>query len=321
MGTSGSYGGPSDSSPLLPTWSLPSAEPGGDSADGDEATSDTFDSDSAGAADDGLPGEPGSSSSSSGSTDPAAQAPASADPPPETSQATPVAMAAPSSGWRAAKSSMTRYASSGGGRRGISRAGRSYVRAKGGSRSAATSARSGRVATARLGGFLSGVASGGLATGLAAVGLQDLVGQDVDHVLAGLANALAPSGASLEEAAARMAINEVLEALYEEHIAEDGLAGLDSLTSEQVGEAITQGVEAYVYHRWLQELGNSIEKGAVSVASATGMENEMRVYVREMVQLELGAKDPVAINWSGAEGQEVVQRLYEDAYAILENVE
>lgn len=214
---------------------------------------------------------------------------------------------------------MTRYATSGGRSDRLKSAGSGYVRAKGGSRRAASAATSGRSTSRHIGSFLQSAVQSGARQALESVGLRDTVGQSAERVLARLVDALAPSGATKEEAAARCATIEVLEYLYEEVIGEEGdLAALEQMDRETIEAAIKRSVSGYIYNRWLDELGLSIEKGAISEATAVQLERDVREYVESCVSLELGDKTALDIDWAGREGRRIIDRVYADAYALLE---
>ncbi len=95
--------------------------------------------------------------------------------------------AAPTSGgWPAAKGTATRFARQGGTDGGPiepRQVTSSYVRALGGAAAAAASALAGQAAAARLGQFLSSVASNGLTPTLQREGLSVLSGSDTTDVL------------------------------------------------------------------------------------------------------------------------------------------
>lgn len=229
-------------------------------------------------------------------------------------------MQPPGRPWQQAKTNLTRYATgSSPGRAGLSRAGHDYVGAKGGAHAAAGAAAAGRASVARAGSFYSALAGGGgIERALDAIGLRGLAGRPAEEVFAAIADALAPDGATLEEAAARRAVTESLAQLFEERVADGGLESLERMTAGDVAVAVQNMVSAYVYHRWLEELGLSLERGAVSPAEAVRMEREMRAYVRDLVRLEIPTGRALSTDWSGPDGQAFVQQLFEDAYSLLE---
>lgn len=220
--------------------------------------------------------------------------------------------------WQMAKSSMSRFASSGE-RNSLSRAGRHYVGAKGGRSAAAQAASTGKSVALKVGGFLSMVAKAGISTALNEIGLGHMVGRSASEVLATLIDVLAPAGATLQEAAARKAADDVLEKLYEEYIAKTGdIAALESLDKQHITSAIEASVAGYIYNLWLDELGLRIEAKAFSPLQAVSLERDVRVYVRERVKLELSGQDPVSIDWNGPAGRNIIDIVFQEAYGFLE---
>lgn len=301
MGTSKSHGGPVDITKLLPSWATgqegatPSADepeqegsPGGGETGGEgEETPDEDETPSPAVAAGG---------------EVAAQA----------------AEQQTDSSWRSAKILMGNAVRSGGDRTSLRSAARAYTRARGGASQAAKTSNAGRNATARLGNFLTGLATKGLQDSLKDVGLSSTAGMDVREVFAAIANAIAPSGASVDEAIARRAVNEVLEKLYEECAAEEnGIEKLGSMSVEAIREAIEASIAAYIYYRWLEELELRIERGAVSPEQAVRLENEMREYVRDIVHLDLRGIDVVGLDWRSQQGEQLISGLYEQAYTML----
>lgn len=221
--------------------------------------------------------------------------------------------------WQAAKTQMTKFATSGGGRQNIAKAGSAYVAAKGGSQAAAAAARTGQHVAVRIGGFFSSVSSQGIKATIASFGLTTAVGESAEIVFARILDALSPAGAMREEVAARKAVDDVLSDLYNKFVLDDGnLESLDRMTVEDVRKAIEDCVSSYIYHRWLEELGFSIEKGAVTENSAVAMENQMQDFIKDSVSLEITEIDVINFDWQGTAGQQLINRIFQDAYSILE---
>ncbi len=285
MGTSTSYGGPTGKPPLLPPWASPPEDPSENP--------------------DGSPGDDTNSSPDNGDSSPDENVAGQG-----------------SSGvgtyWAGAKRTMTSYAK-GGGKASLSKAGRRYVRAQGGAKTAASTAAIGRASTARLGAFLATAATSGARVALEKVGLSDVVGKDLDTVLAIIIDSIAPNSSSLEEAAARKATAEVMERLYEELDLEDNsIEALDNMPSDYVAGAIFESIQMYIFNRWLEDLGQRIEKNAISAHKAVQLEREMKQYIQDRLKLELKESNVLTIDWEGQAGQDIIRTLYEDAYYILE---
>lgn len=302
MGTSKSYGGPGDKPPLLPDWALPPPEGGDplpeeeeqeeeetqpdieDSADHEAAEPDSDEDDEAGGDDDvgGIEQGP----------------------------------AVPLGSWRSAKTLFGKAVKKNGDKQAFRKAAQSYVRAHGGSRRAAQTATAGRSATARLGGFLSDVATRGLNAALEAINLSSVIGKDPRTVFAAIANAIAPDGSSPEKAVAREATNDVLADFYERFVTDDDLSRLNSLTSEDVKSAILDSVTCYIYHRWLQELGRQIEEKTMSSSEAVRLERETKLFVKDSVTVDFKDKDPLTMDWA-SDGSVLVERIFSEAYSLF----
>lgn len=286
MGTQSSYGGPGDKTPLLPDWALqtpPPAEPEGDGATDEPEKSD----------------------------EPAEE---------ENPTIAPVIPANPPRLWQSAKTRLGKCSGSGtGSRKEVYRkAARGYVKALGGSRRAARSSAAGRSATASLATFLSGVASNGLDATLRTLKLTSIIGKDAVSVFAAVINAICPEGSAREDVAARESVNDAMWQLYGTLVPEDGnLDGLNSLTEEQVQATLLASVVAYIYRRWLGDLGIKIEEKAVSAKEAIKLERQMKTYIRDSVKLELGGRRALNMDWKGREGREVVERIYQEAFSLI----
>lgn len=221
--------------------------------------------------------------------------------------------------WQSAKRQMTSFASSGGGREGIARAGSAYVSAKGGSRVAAASSASGQRVAAKVGSFLGTISSRGIQDAIASLGFIAAVGESAEIVFAKIADALSPAGATREEVAARKAVDDVLCDLYDRFIRDgEGITSLDRMTAEDIGNSVEKCVSSFIYHRWLEELGFRIEKGAITENAAVALENQMKDYVNECVSLEINAIDVLNFDWQSDQGQQIINRVFQDAYSILE---
>ncbi|MEF3309400.1 hypothetical protein PV433_10850 [Paenibacillus sp. GYB004] len=217
--------------------------------------------------------------------------------------------------WRAPKGMMRRYASNKGN---LNRTGRAYVRSKGGAKTAAKNAVAGKSATARLGGFLSDIARNGFLQAFDNLGLRQVIGQPVEAVFAAIAQALTPMGATLEDHIARRAVNDAMADLFQKFGADDDLNQIDQMNEDGVRDAIKDCVQNYIYQRWLQELGDRIEKHAMSAEQAIRMERDVKAYVKEAVKLDLSKVDVLGMDWNGPQIGQIMDAIYTDAYSMLE---
>jgi hypothetical protein len=304
MGTSSSYGGPGDTTPLLPSWAL---DPGTPSMSGD------------GSPEGAGPGEAPPAAPPQGTDAETSPSPATTPQP-----VAPVPVLTPHpralARWRAAKARMGRVAA-GGGQRTIRSAARAYVRAKGGARQAAHSAQTSQAAAVSFGGFLADAVRRGLAEALRQLGITQIVGQDAEAVFAAIIDAVTPPGADLEAAATRNGIVEALWVLYDQLAIQDGgWAKLESMDRTAVANALETAIIECVYSRWIQEVGIAFERKAASPQQAMRRERDVKDYIRRTVRLDFQNKDVLQINWRGNEGRTFVEAKFTETYSIFENL-
>lgn len=223
--------------------------------------------------------------------------------------------------WQQAKSNLTRFTKTGG-KRELANAGRSYVKARGGSRRAAQNSVAGRTAAGRVIGFLSRIATSGIAEALESIGLRDVLGQPIEAALAAIMNKLAPSGAGLDEAAARKAVDLALLSIFEEYGVEaDGLERLNEMDAGAVEQAFQTVVSEYNFQRWMMELGKRVEEGAVSASEALRLENIAKECIWEATRLDLRGYNILTNDWSEAGSQRIINDIYIQAYIFLEDLQ
>ena len=170
--------------------------------------------------------------------------------------------------------------------------------------------------------FLSDAARNGLAAAAERIGLRDLVGRDAESVLASLIDILAPDGALLEEAAARVAtidtLTELFDALDEEA---NGIDAIDHMTEDDLARTFEICICNVIEARFVQELTSRIERSALDEAAANRLLAEIRDYIRGVVQLDLEGAKLLDIDWAGKQGATFVQAWLAAAYAVLEKGE
>jgi hypothetical protein len=143
----------------------------------------------------------------------------------------------------------------------------------------------------------------------------------VELALASILDAIVPDGATLDESAARQAINATLVEIYKRYQLEDGnISKLEAIDEKTAGELVVFSVVSYISERILQDLEIILENGKISVDEVTKLEKEVFPYIRETVKLEIVLQDisVLTIDWAGPEGQQFSESIYTQAYALLE---
>jgi len=294
MGTSNSYGGPGPNKPLLPPWADEPIQP-----------FPPFD--------DQIP--PGDGSQPQDQPEPVD----GQKEPPDSQDSQPAPTVRPYQALGSARSSISRYASTGGGGH-LSSGIRSHTRSLGGAGGATRSARSGRSATQKLGGYLSNISSRGIADASEDLGISDVLGKPVNVAISQIIDKLVPDSSTLEDVVARRAIIKTLEEIYYKYgIEEQGLEALNGVDEEAIEEAILSSTENYVYERFLLDLADRIENKDISEGEAISLEKEMKEYIKvEAKRKAYDGKNFKGINWFGKQGKDVTESIYKQVYEILE---
>ncbi len=231
----------------------------------------------------------------------------------------------PTGDWSGAKRRMTNFARSSDSRargRALRGAAKAYVRGSGGSRTAAKSAIHGKAVGVRLGGVLSGISSEGVGGTFEKLGLGSLDNLSVEAAFNKLAQHLCSNGATIEESVANVAAITALSQLYEDFDLENNnLDNLDSLSADQVNEIIQCYVSAYIYERWLHELGASIEgKEDISTSNVVSLEEEVKEFVTSSISLEFGDADLTQVDFEQGEGRDILENIFQQAYEQIETL-
>jgi hypothetical protein len=294
MGTSSSNGGPSGKTSLVPSWY------GGGAGDSGQQ-----------AADGGVAGSnPGSGDQNNSDQ---GQGPNQAN--------QPVAIPTTSGNWKDAKIAFTRYSKNTGGSN-IRKAAKSYVRTLGGSRGATRSASRGVTSGRGLVSFLGSVSApggGGLSQTLTQLGLTAFIGKSSEETLAKIADAIAPTGATNDEAIARDAILGTLDSLYSKILENGGdINALESLTPEMIKDTVIEYVSVYIFKKWVYELGLAVEKNTVTEKQAIEMEIEIKDFINAEVKLSLQGKTVKQFDLNDSSNQQIIETIFQTAYSTLE---
>lgn len=296
MGTSSSNGGPKGKTPLLPNWAI-----------GGNAGSVPTQDDNSDAPDEGSGGE-GIGSDSEESEDSS-----------ETTQA-------PSSGtdytdnWQVSRSSFTRYVRSGNGSRSsLSKAVGSYVKSMGGHSKATKAASKGISVGGGYVEFLGGVRRNGLEQTLQDYGLSDCIGKSTQEALAMIAQRISPIGTTNDEIIARGAVMSAIDSLYSKLVEQDdGIAAISNITEAALKESVLEYISAYIFKKWIYELGAALEKNELSAQSAIALENQVKTFIRDEVKASLKDRDILKLDFRKGDGKKIVENIFALAYSTLE---
>lgn len=284
MGTSASNSGPKGSQPLLPDWYNPSPP----DIDNQDAQQD---------------------GNNSSEVENDLQDQNNSDTQNPTNQST---------DWGKSKGALTRIAKSTSGSS-IQKAGQKYVSGLGGRRGATSAAAQGRITGSKYASFLGAIASGGINNALQNLGLDNLVGRSSEEICLAIADAIAPTGSTNDEAITRDALISTLDSLYNK-LQENGndFSNIENLSLDLIKETLIEYVSNYVFNKWMYELGSAIEKGSVTESDAINLETE----VKDLIYAETFERYrdvPVeTFNINDRSNNAMIEEIFQTAYSTLE---
>jgi hypothetical protein len=216
--------------------------------------------------------------------------------------------------WTGFKRAATDYAKRGGeglARRVMAR----HVGTLGGAGAAVGSATAGVSTAQRLARMLADIGTTGFDAALRTYGLERLIGRDRFDVLEALIEVIAPPGADLESEAARSAAFDVIGEIFAEGESYEELARAE-LDRDGVLRALELFIAWYVYNRADPVIEQRLSR--LDSGEAERRNRELVDYLRQLVRLELGERDPFAVAWDEPEGRALIEGLLHDVYRQLE---
>jgi len=192
------------------------------------------------------------------------------------------------------------------------------VRTYGGSKKATKASYSGISSGLALAGFLSGFAASGYEQNLKNYHLGECIGKSSEEVLAKIADEIAPIGSTSDEAIARSAVMDTLDKIYEKLLNEGkDIEALGTLDESNLKEMVMEFISAYIFKKWMYELGLKVEKNELSEKDVVKKENEMRVLIKSEVEVALRDKNIQTFNVTEGEGKKIIEEIFELAYSTL----
>lgn len=288
MGTSGSYGGAGNGSPLIPG----------------------FLNDPAPASAPVLPA-PGALGAPNPLNLPNAP-PGTVVPP----QPRPAPQQAPLPGrFTGSRTNFSRFARSGGSdRAALGRAVSGYVStATGGARQAARRMGSSRQAGARLYSFLADAQARGPAEALRALNLEALAGRPIEEIFLGIAEYVCPIGGTVDEGIARDAFIDMIADL-----ADQGISDFNALTPDQMRTVF----EMFATHAVEARICNDIGKNSITLPADVAAVERVQAQLHDFIARAVADALSTAIGTSGTLTQQQalqhVDAVYEAAFEMLQ---
>lgn len=218
--------------------------------------------------------------------------------------------------WRAAKTSMSKFINGTHNNRG--RVVRSYVRALGGSKNAATTARRGIKSVVNLGNLLSSIVNEGIENTFQMLSV-DFKGKSVQELFSTLVNVIVPESNTKEDSIARKAAVEALSQLYE-FVEQNNmeLNVLNNLSTELFNKVTSTFISSFIFERLLNDLESRFEKYASTIEIAISKELEVKEYIQQNTEVKLADFDFKNANFSENSIEGLIEKIYNECYKVLE---
>lgn len=204
---------------------------------------------------------------------------------------------------------------------GIARVARDYIRANGGSRTAAQAGPNGRIGARNLGSFLSAVAQNGLTAATQRFNIATLAGLPPDVVLVRLLDALLPNASTREDVLARHCLANALERWLDQHdVAGNGLEALERTTQAEIPDLMKLYLCQYVHDRMLNELVDWAERTGDD-ETAHILSEDLREYIDGKLEQHLEHyTDEFGPDAWLDHADDVAEKLFNDVFGLLEDL-
>jgi len=219
--------------------------------------------------------------------------------------------------WQSAKSSMTRFVkiSSQTPGRAIS----NYVKANGGSKNLAKSAKGGIRSAVALGTFGQNVNNSSFKEALNSLGF-DWTDKSAKEILGLLVEKLSPNPNLKEDSVARKAMTETMIDFYNELEEDQGIDSFENLEKRQFDMLTTNYIIHYIYERIISELGKRFEENAENHEAAVKKEKEVKNYITAKVETSDKLKGIMSIDFNDSKIISFIAAIYIECYSLLENI-
>lgn len=170
----------------------------------------------------------------------------------------------------------------------------------------------------RVGSFFSRVASGGLDTALREFGLERHVGRSAGDLSAGLLEALAGPGSTIDDHAACLALAELNRELLAEARTPDEVARVLGVTLDRIGVAgvLMRFFGHYIYERFCRDFYERWVKAHGGGATTDAL-RRVKDYIKSRLDSVTAGRDLTGVNWGGDQGATVISQVLGDTCAVF----
>lgn len=289
MGTSTSNNGPSNNTPLLPSWADPVENPT-----------------------DSAPPSPDSDGEEEDENQPT----------PKVDESKPPRVEIPLSGkWKPAKDSLSKFVKNPSSSN-FRSAAKSYVRNGGGAKGISKSIISGKKTGVRLGSLLFSFSNNGVGNTFREYFKLDFDGLSLESAINKIVDFLSPHDGTVEDSITTDAVTEALYEIYKDFdLSNKDLSVLDNITNENIKDILTSYASSYIYSKWINEIGIVLENKEISETQIVKIERQMKEFIKDSIKLEFSEIDfKNESTFEKNEIKRIMDDVFETAYQSLEEL-
>lgn len=217
-----------------------------------------------------------------------------------------------------ARNNFTRFLNSGGNKRYLSTASKSYVnKALGGAANATKRLGSALGSTERLISMMSAFNRNGITQTIQSQGLGHLVGKPLSDVFLVLIDYIVPTGGRVDEGISRDSLNDTI---TEFTTSLDDTLEIDAISSGQLKAFTETYIANVIQNRLLNDIGNNMIKLPGSVEEINHIQEQIFDFIQGAVSDSISSYKGSILDVNEQELSTVVRQVYKDAYSILGSI-
>lgn len=200
---------------------------------------------------------------------------------------------------------------------------RNYIRENGGSATIARRggvvgrARAAQQTAARLGAFISDVASLGLNGALARAGWDDLVGRPTHELLNALIDRLTSSASTIDDVDARNALARLQDRLLEDATTAEDVERILGAEAENLELILAEFFGYYIYEQFCRVFFERLVQ-RVGEEKASSFLGEIEALIAATLANRAAGRELAEIDWNGEEGRDIVTEIMETTLHVFE---
>lgn len=199
-------------------------------------------------------------------------------------------------------------------------AAKSYVRTSGGAKGISKSVIAGKKTGIKLGRLLSSFSNVGVNNTFKEFFRLDIDGLSLESAINKIVEYLSPQDGTIEDSITTDAVTETLYEIYKDFdLSNNDLSVLDNITNENIQDMLSTYTSLYIYSKWVNEIGIVLENKRISESQIVKIERQMKEFIKDSINLEFSEIDfKNGSTFERNEIKRIMDDVFETAYQSLE---